>query len=146
MINIKKIALFFLIIIIIIVGISYMYFNYKANYYTTKRENRKFETYENQEISGSELATIINRAVDSNESNEVLKDDKGKYINNDNNSIKIDIKFIDNDKTYTMEELYRGKISRFVEAYKEIKFKCTKLEYHKATNRVKYMFFEQITQ
>lgn len=142
----KKIAIFFLIVMIIIVGISYLYLNYKANYYTAKRENQQFESYDGQEIYGSEIATIINKAVDNNQTNEIPKDDKGKYINNDNNSIQIEIKMLDNDKTYAMETLYSGGMDKFVQYYNEIKFKCTKLEYHKTTNKVKYMLFEQITQ
>lgn len=142
----KKLAIFFLIVIIIIVGISYLYLNYKSNYYEAQRENKQFESYDGQEIYGSELTTVINKAVDNNQSNEVQKDEKGKYINNDNNSIQIDIKMLDNDKTYTMETLYNGGMDKFIQFYSEIKFKCTKLEYHKTTNKVKYMLFEQITQ
>lgn len=143
----KKLALFFLIVIIIIVGISYMYLNYKSSYYTAQKENKQFESYKNQEIYGSELATIINKAVDNNEKNDVQKDDKGKYINNDSNSIQINIKMLDDDnKIYVMETLYSGGMDKFVQYYSEIKFKCTKLEYHQATNKVKYMLFEQITQ
>lgn len=142
----KKLAIFFLIIIIIIVGISYMYLNYKANYYEAQRENKQFESYNGQEIYGTELATIINKAVDNNQNNDVEKDNKGKYINNDNNSIQIDIKILDNDKTYSMETLYSGGMDKFVQYYSEIKFKCTKLEYHKTTNKVKYMLFEQMTE
>lgn len=142
----KKIALFFLIIVIIVVGISYMYLNYKSNYNTAKRENQKFESYYNQEIEGAELATIINRAVNENNINEIQKDNKGKYIDNDNNSINIDIKMLDNDETYNMETLYNGGIDKFVQYYSKIKFKCTDIKYHKFTNKVKYMLFEQITQ
>ena len=142
----KKIALFFLIIVIIVVGMSYMYLNYKSNYNTAKRQNLKFESYYNQEIEGAELATIINRAVDENTTNEIEKDKKGKYINNDNNSINIDIKMLDNDETYSMETFYSGGIDKFVQYYSKINFKCTKIEYHKSTNKVKYMLFEQITQ
>lgn len=142
----KKLAIFFLIVIIIIVGISYMYLNYKANYYAARKENKQFESYDGQEIYGAELATVINKAVDNNQNNEVAKDEKGKYINNDNNSIKIDIKMLDNDKTYSMETLYSGGMDKFVQFYSEIKFKCTKLEYHKTTNKVKYLLFEQITE
>ena len=123
-----------------------MYLNYKANYYATVKENKQFESYDGQEIYGAELATVINKAVDNNQNNEVAKDEKGKYINNDNNSIKIDIKMLDNDKTYSMETLYSGGMDKFVQFYSEIKFKCTKLEYHKTTNKVKYLLFEQITE
>jgi len=142
----KKLAIFFLIIIIIVVGISYLYLNYKANYNTTQRENKLFTSYEGQEIYGAEIATIINKAVDNNQKNEVKKDEKGKYINNENNSIQIDIKMLDNDKTYSMERLYSGGMDKFVQYYNDIKFKCTKLEYHQTTKKVKYMLFEQITQ
>lgn len=142
----KKLAIFFLIIIIIVVGISYLYLNYKANYYEAVKENRQFESYEGQEIYGAELTTVINKAVDNNRNNEVAKDEKGKYIDNGNNSIKIDIKMLDNNKTYEMETLYSGGMDKFVQFYSEIKFKCTKLEYHKTTNKVKYLLFEQITE
>ena len=43
-----------------------------------------------------------------------------------------------------MEALYSGGMDKFVQYYGEIKFKCTKLEYHKTTSRVKYMLFEQL--
>lgn len=142
----KKLAIFFLMVVIVIVGISYIYLNYKANYYTAQRENKQFESYDGQEIYGAELTTIINKAIDNNQNNEVQKDTKGKFINNDNNSIQIDIKMLDNEKTYTMETLYHGGMDKFVQYYSEIKFKCTNLEYHKTTNKVKYMLFEQITQ
>lgn len=142
----KKLAIFFLVLIIIVVGISYLYINYKLDYHQTQRENKQFESYNQQEIYGAELTTIINKAVDSNENNNVLKDNKGKYSNNENNSIQIEIKMLDNDKTYWMETLYNGGMDKFVQYYNQIKFKCTKLEYHVATNKVKYMLFEQITQ
>lgn len=122
----KKIAIFFLILIVILVGISYMYLNYKANYYQAKKENKQFESYEGQEIYGTELTTIINKAVDSNENNQVSKDGKGKYINNDKDSIQIEIKMLDNDTSYWMETLYSGGMDKFVQYYSEIKFKCTR--------------------
>ena len=46
----KKLAIFFLIIVIIIVGISYIYLNYKANYYETKKSNNQFEEYYQKEF------------------------------------------------------------------------------------------------
>ena len=142
----KKLAIFFLIIVIVVVGISYMYLQYKSHYYTAQRENKQFESYDGKEIYGTEITTIINKAMDNNQNNQVQKDNKGNFVNNDNNSIHINIKMLDNEKTYTMETLYNGGMDKFVQYYGEILFKCTKLEYHKATNKVKYMLFEQITQ
>lgn len=142
----KKIALFFLIIVIIIVGMSYMYLNYKAEINNAKKDNMQYESYYNKEILGTELTTIINKAIDNNEIKEIQKDENGIYINNDKNSINIDIKIIDNDKTYNMETLFVGGMYNFVKFYGQIKFKGTKIEYHKSTNKVKYLLFEQITE
>ncbi len=145
--NMKKLAIFFLILVIIVVGISYMYLNYKATYNQAKRDNMQFESYYNQEIYGTDLATIINKAVDSNKNNEIQKDNKGKYINNDKDSINIDIKMLDDNGTiYSMEKIFNGGTSTFVQYYSQIKFKCTKLQYHQKTNKVKYLLFEQITE
>ncbi len=141
----KKLAIFFLVIVILVVGMSYIYLNYKANYYEAKKQNRQFESYNEKEIYGTELTTIINKAVNQNETNEVQKDEKGKYIDNKKDSIKIEIKMLDNRKTYDMETLYKGGMDKFVQYYGEIKFKCTKIEYHN-TNKVKKMLWEQITE
>ena len=122
-----------------------MYLNNKANYHEAQKENQQFESYDGQEIYGSELATIINKAIDRNQNNEVEKDKKGKYINNDKNSIRIDVQMTDNKKLYPMETLNSGGMDKFVKFYREIKFKCAKIEYHITTNKVKYMLFEQIT-
>lgn len=142
----KKIAIFFFIIVIIIAGITYWYYNYKIDYFEAKRENKQFESYEGQEVYGTDIATLINKAIDNNESNKVEKDTKGRYIDNNENSIKMDIKMTDNDETYPMEILFNGGMERFVQYYSQIKFKCTKIEYHTSTNKIKYVLFEQITQ
>lgn len=142
----KKMIIFFAIVISIICVILGLYINYKANYYRVKKQNFQFEKYLNQEIYGTELTTIINRAINNNQKNEVEKDESGIYLNNNESSINIQIKITDNDKIYQMEILYRGGMQNFVSYYGNIKFKCTKIEYHNATNRVKYLFFEQITE
>lgn len=142
----KKLAVFFLIIVIIIVGISYMYLNYKANYHEARRENNQFESYYNQEFYGADVATIVNKAYDSNLTNSVQRDDNGNFIENDTTSIKIDLKMLDTDETYNMETIYKGGMDKFVQYYGSIKFKCTKIEYHNKTQKVKYMLIEQITE
>lgn len=141
----KKIAIFFFIIIAIIVGMSYFYISYKIEYNQIKQENVQFDNYYNKEIYGTELTTIINKAIDKNTINEIEKDKKGFYLNNNENSIHIDIKISDNDTVYKMETLYQGEMKRFVEYYGQVKFKCTKVEYHNSTNKIKYLLFEQIS-
>lgn len=141
----KKIAIFFIIIILIICAIFAMYVNYKANYNVSKKANLSFEKYLNEEIYGTDLATVINRAIDRNEKNQVAKNNKGIYQNNDKNSINIEIKMSDNDSVYQMETIYNSGIQNFINYYSKIKFKCTEIKYHNSTNQVKYMLFEQTT-
>jgi len=142
----KKIAIFFAIIIILVCGISYIYLNYKANYNTSKKANLEFERYLNEEVYGVDLATIINRAIDNNQKNEVQRNNKGIYQNNDANSISMEIKMIDNDNIYQMETIYNGGIQKFVNYYGNIQFKCVEIKYHNSTNKVRYLLFEQISE
>lgn len=143
----KKIIIFIGIVVIVIVAtISYMYLNYKAEYEMAKKENAQFESYYNQEIYGADLATLINKATDKNIKNEIQKDSKGNYIQDGKSTLRIDIKFLDDDKMHTMEEIYRGNIDIFINYYNQIKFKCTKIEYYDINHNIKYMLFEQITQ
>ena len=67
----KKIAIFLLGVIAIVSTITYMYFNHIANYTNAQKDNRQFEIYQNQQILGSELTTLINKAVDYNKRNEI---------------------------------------------------------------------------
>ena len=141
----KKLAIIFLIGVILIVGISYMYLNYKANYNEAKKTNYQFESYYEKEFYGADVVTLINKAYDNNLTSGVERDKNGIFIENDTNSIKIDVKIIDNDTLYNMETLYIGGMDKFIENYNGIKFKCTKIEYHQ-NRKIKYMLIEQITQ
>ncbi len=141
----KKLAIIFLIGVILIVGISYMYLNYKANYNEARKTNYQFESYYEKEFYGADVVTLINKAYDNNLTSGVERDKNGIFIENDTNSIKIDVKIIDNDTLYNMETLYIGGMDKFVQNYNGIKFKCTKIEYHQ-NRKIKYMLIEQITQ
>ena len=125
--------------------ISGIYINYKANYNILRKENLEFERYLNKEIYGTELITLINKVINNNEKNQVKKSN-GIYVSNNKNSINIEIKMTDIDKIYTMEAIYNGGIQNFVEFYGKIEFKCTNIEYHNSTNKIKYLLFEQITE
>ncbi len=142
----KKFVVFLIFVIIIVCGISYSYIVNKANYNNAKRENQQFKDYYEKEVYGADVATIINKAVDSNTKNNIEKDEKGFYIENQTNSIKIYIKMKDIEETYPMELIVNSGIEKFLEYYNKIQFKCTKIEYHKKnTQNVKSMLFEQIT-
>ena len=142
----KKIAIFLLIIIGIVSTISYLYLNSINNQRIAQKENIQFEIYKDEEITGAEVTTLINKAINSNQQNEVEKDKKGRYVDNATNSINIDIKFIDDDVTYNIEKIYNNGMDKFLTYYRDIKFKCVDVQYHDKTQKIKYMLFEQITQ
>ena len=142
----KKIAIFLLIIIGTVSTISYLYLNSINNQRIAQKENIKFEIYKDEEITGAEVTTLINKAINSNQQNEIEKDKKGRYIDNETNSINIDIKFIDDDVTYNIEKIYNNGMDKFLTYYRDIKFKCVDVQYHDKTQKIKYMLFEQITQ
>ncbi len=109
-----------------------------------KQENSKYEYYIGKTILGTDVTSIINKAIDQNEQNKIPKDGKGYYIENDENSLKIEIEMITIKKTYPMEEFYKNGMTNFVENFNLIQFKCTSIEYHKKTGRIKKIIFRQI--
>ena len=141
----KKTLIFILCLIIIIISVFYIkYQKYKNEHSEIVKENLEYEMYLNKEVLGTDLTTVINRAIDNNERNSVLKNEEGFYIENDTNSILIDIKMLDEDKTYKMETFYNNEMETFTQLYELIKFECTKIDYNKS-GKVSYMLFEQKT-
>ena len=111
-----------------------------------KRYNLEYEYYLNKIIYGTELTTIINKATNQNEINEIQKDENNHYIENEKDSIKLEIKILSTGKTYPMEEFYNNDITRFVQNFNLVKFRCTSIEYHKKTGKVKELVFEEIEE
>lgn len=140
----KKYVVLFITFVIAVVSILYGYFTYKYNNRSIIKSNLEFEYCLNKEIYGAELVTIINKAIENNEKNDIEKDNKGFYKENEDTSIKIEIKITDNNKTYNMETFYINGIDKFVKNYNMIKFKCLELRYHQTSKRVSYLYFEQL--
>lgn len=140
----KKFMIFLIGIGIIVMIITGVYLKCRMLINETKRENSQYEQYYQKEIYGTDLATLMNKVVDSNINNEVEKNENGVYIDNGKNSIRIDIQFTDDDSIHTLEEIYNSDTGVFVQYYNQIKFKCTKIEYHEQTGKVSYLYFEQI--
>lgn len=140
----KKILIFLGIAIIVIFIVMVNFSAYKIEKDAIVSYNSEFEQYKDKELYGLDLATVINKAVDQNTKNEVLKDDNGNFISNDENSIEIEIYMQDNEKTYKMETFYNAGTEKFVEYYGDIGFKCSKIEYHEKTGKIKYIYFEQL--
>jgi len=140
----QTLLLILAVIFIVICIVCSNLINIQSQNEVIKKENYTYEKYLNKEILGTELATLISKVVDQNEKNNVQKDEKGHYINNQQNSIKIDLKMTTIDKTYPMEEIYNSKMVNFVQNFNIIKFKCTSIEYHKKTGKISKLLFEEL--
>lgn len=133
-----------MIIVICIAGIN-------ANSKTSKailQVNKEYEQYLNKEIYGTEVITLINKATSSNEENNVTKDSKGFYIENEDNSIKINVIMITNEEkkettVYKMEAISKVGMTEFIKNFNTAIFKSTKIEYHKQTGKIKYIELTQ---
>ena len=138
-----------LILIALIVGIAASV-GYISNKYTKTSEiqkiNKEYELYKDKELLGTDVTTAINKALDSNERNEIPKDEKGFYIENDTNSIKVEIIMYNEDdvKTYQMETIQKVGITGFINNFNLINFTCSKIEYHEKTKMVSKIVFEQV--
>lgn len=143
----KKIIIFFVIILICVITIGLRFYSYKAKQEVLAAENQEFEQYANKEIYGIDLGSIINKAVDKNTKNNIQKDENNIFIQNDTNSIEIEVAMKETDTTYKtvrMEQIYNKGTELFIQLFIDIKFKCSKVEYHDSTGKIKYMLFEQI--
>lgn len=138
--NLLVIVGIFLIIIAILI---YFYYTTLKITILSQNSNKEYEPYTESNILGSTLMTVIHKATNHNEKNGIPKDAKNTYIENDANSIKIEIKFLESDKVFSMEAITSLGAEEFIKNYNTMTFQCTKKEYHKKTNRIKYMLFEQ---
>lgn len=142
----RKFIILFSIILIIVALVTINYKEFKREKNSVIAYNLEFEKNLQKEILGLDLTTIINKVINNNEKNNVEIGQDKRYINNETNSINIDIWMTDTEETYTMEMLYNGGVENFVQYYGNIYFKCTKIEYHKETGKVSYLYFEQVSE
>lgn len=145
----KKVFICLLIILIVVTIIAVMYISQNSKrLQQIKQINQEYEIYLNKEIFGTDVTTIINKATNQNEKNNILKDEKGFFIENDTNSIKVELVMLqDNEKaTYQMETLQKVGLNGFIKNFNLINFKCSKIEYHEKTKLISKIVFEQIEE
>ena len=140
----KIVILISTIFLTIALIIGYRIYYKKVAIEQAVKENKSYESFYNKEILGTDVISIINKAIDSNEKNQVEKDEKGNYIDNFENSIEIKLKFKELDQIITMERINEVGMQQFWLNFGALSFKCTDIEYHTKTNNVKSMYFEQI--
>jgi Na+-translocating ferredoxin:NAD+ oxidoreductase RnfG subunit len=143
----KRSTLTVVVLMLIVLGLAiYFAINSRMVSNTASEENRYYQQLLNKEITGTELSSVINKVIDSNKKNEISLDDKKLYIENDSNSIvaEISFKYEDGVKKIRGERIFNGEIQNFISYYGTIKFKCTKIEYHDSTKKVKRIYIEEI--
>lgn len=141
----KKIIICILSVFLVIICIvCYSIYQKNENIAQIGVDNKVYESYYNKEVLGTDIISLINKATDSNEKNDVEVDKDGNYIENDRNSIRVEIKFQELEKVITMERINNIGIEKFWSNYGALSFKCTKIDYHEKTHKVKYMYFEEI--
>ena len=140
----KELIITIALILCAIISFLSAYNTFKQEKKEIANINKEYEMFYNVEIYGSELATIINKIVDNNTKFNIEKDEKGNYIEDEQNSIKMDVYIIDSETSYSIERIYSLGTERFVTNFDLEKFKCTKIEYHSRNKKVKYLYFEQV--
>ena len=134
----KSIFIVLAILFIIAIVICLYIYNVKKIENVAIKHNKQYEEYCNKEILGTELISLINKAIDYNEKNSVEKQE------NTINSIQITVKFLDNDKIIKMENIAEKQTENFIKFFATATFKCNDIKYHKQTKNVQSMYFEQI--
>ena len=135
----KNLIILISILLIICAFVVYFVINYRNMQMQAQINNKEYNTYKDKTIVGTTLVSIINKTVDNNEKNN---------IENEDNSIKIYIYFLDEDgkrieTPYTMEQIYNKGSDSFIKLYGTSNFTCTNIDYHSKTGNVKSLTFEQ---
>ncbi len=143
----NKILIILVVFMVILAIVTYGIYNYRKQIVESQKINNTYKNYENIQILGSELISIINRTIDIDENEGIEKNQDGLYIDNGKNSIKIYIEFLygeDETRTIEMEKIANNGIDQFVNVYSTASFKCTNISYHEKTNNVKSLTFTEI--
>ncbi len=143
----NKILIILVVFMVILAIVTYGIYNYRKQIVESQKINNTYKNYENIQILGSELISIINRTIDIDENEGIEKNQDGLYIDNGKNSIKIYIEFLygeDETRTIEMEKIANNGIEQFVNVYSTASFKCTNISYHEKTNNVKSLTFTEI--
>lgn len=130
----------FIIILLFAVGLLY---NYNIGIQKAKYFNEQYSKYYQKTISGTDLATLLNKTMDYNNKNNIEKDDKDIYFIENDKSILIQVKFLEKDEPVKMEDILKQNMENFIKYYGAMSFTCTGIKYHEETNQVKSLYFEQ---
>ena len=141
----KKTLLFILIALgITLIALSGILVNRKFAENEAKKPNLEYEYILEKEMYGTDVVTIINKAMDNNKRYEIAKDKNGNYINDNRYSIQVEIAFQGMEENFTMEKICTVGLEEFMQAFNVSKFKCINKEYHTETKRLSKIVLQEI--
>lgn len=143
--NLILIISILLIILSVFFIISY---TNKKNRIQQNQVNKEFEQYMNKELYGTDVITLINKAINNNEVYNIPKDENQNYIPDEENSIAIDLVMITNEeqektKAYKMEKINKVGIAEFIKNFNTAIFRITQTQYHRKSEKIKYIQISQ---
>lgn len=145
----KKVIITLVIIAIIIIApLMLLISKYQAQKNEISKFNLEFEQYNNKNIYGTNIGSLINYAINNNENYNITKNENGIYIDDDKYCIRIEIKMLNSENenktmTYAMETINSLGIERFVANFNLLEFKCNEIIYN-SYGRVSKLIFELV--
>ncbi len=125
-----------LVVILILVFITVAISQKNAESNSLKSFNSEYEQYLGQTLYGTDILTIINKAIDNNEKYAIEKDNEGYYLENEENVVKVELTLLSLDEegntkevTHQMERLNQIGLDKFIMSFNLTEFKCTNIEY-----------------
>lgn len=141
----KKILVILGIFIIILIFVVSLLYNYDKQVKKAQNFNSQYELYYEKTILGTDFATLLNKVADYNEKNGIDKDENNRYYLETDDSISVQVKFLEKEEPVKMEDILFQDMENFIKFYATSSFKCTKIEYHDEDKQVKSLYFEQIS-
>ncbi len=142
----RSFALVFIILVAIFIVFYVHFAEIRDKNLEILRFNSEYELFDENQVNGLDITTIINKAVNNNTNYLVQVDDEGYYDLENPNVIEIYITMIvdenGNKKTFRMESFNKVGMGSFISSFADAYFKCTKIQYHEDTGKIKSMTFE----
>lgn len=103
----KKTIIIILAVLIIVLALFVGWYNQAlSEKRLVSNYNSEYEQYIEETITGVDLTTVINKAVDNNETYSIEKDENSLYINDENYCTEVYIKLAEEGDFFAMEAFY----------------------------------------
>jgi len=127
------------------------YVEYSKQRVNVEKINKEYLAYNNSKIQINTIVSLMGKAIEQNKHNNIKQDEKMIFVENDTNSIKlyleVDSSSGDNMVRIPMEELILSKVAgpeKVENAFSDLLFETTDVQYHKKTGQVKQVVFRVI--